>query len=115
MYEQIDKYRQIKGIRSVNQLAKMAKIPYTCIAELKSGRTKSLSLDKIQRLAAVFEISVDELCGNEPTISDTKKEPPALDSSNEQIVQILNIIEDLPVEKLDSVLDYLRFLNQSDT
>lgn len=111
LYEQIDKYRNLMGIRSIKQLTDITGVPYGCIGELKRGRTKSLSMKNAQKLADFFGISVDELYGNESISSEIKKEPPIMDSSNEKRTRIILMVNELPPEAYDKLEEYIDLLN----
>lgn len=57
MYEKFAKLVEAKGI-TVHQVSKATKIPYSCLADWKSGRSKPKA-DKLKKLADYFGVTVD--------------------------------------------------------
>lgn len=72
------------------------------LSELKRGRTTSLSLKNLQKIADYFGISVSELTGEE------QKEKPAPDGS-ELNVAFNAVLDQLTEQELADVLQYAKF------
>ena len=60
----------------------------------------------LSRIADYFDCSVDYLLGR-----TTKKELSDADGSNEDLLKLIDVMNDLPTEKIAVLLDYVRFLN----
>ncbi|MFR6257490.1 MAG: helix-turn-helix domain-containing protein [Anaerovoracaceae bacterium] len=57
MYKKIQKLLD-ENKMSAYKLSKEAKIPYTCLADWKSGRSKP-KIDKLQKIANYFGVSIE--------------------------------------------------------
>lgn len=77
------------------------------LTELRKGRAKTLNLEKASKIADYFGVSVDYLLGNE------SKEKPAgqtTDEPNEKILKFVEILRELPEDKLDLVIEMSKAL-----
>ena len=54
-------------------MCKEAGVPRSALSDYKAGRIKTLSADKLSKIAAYFNVSVDYLLGN----TDQKEKAPA--------------------------------------
>ncbi len=64
LYKRIDQLSKARGM-NITTLCKEAKVARASLSELHMGRTKTLTLETAQKLAAALQISVDELLGCE--------------------------------------------------
>lgn len=64
IYKRIERLCGNAGI-NVTTMCKMAGVPRSALSDYKAGRIKSLSADKLSKIAAYFGVSVDYLLGNE--------------------------------------------------
>ena len=64
MYTRIEELCKSKGI-SITQMCRDADITRANLTELKKGRTKSLSLETLGKIAEYFDVSTDYLSGCE--------------------------------------------------
>ncbi len=71
LYKQIEMLCKNKGIR-IADLARDTELSKTTFSDLKNGRAKSLSMDKLIIVADYFDISLDELVGRKRTTPDTE-------------------------------------------
>ncbi len=62
MYEKIKRLADAKG-ESIRQVSIAADVPYSCISDLKSGRSKSLSAENLGKLAKHFGVNIDYFVG----------------------------------------------------
>ena len=60
---------------NITSMCKEAGVPRSALSDYKAGRIKSLSADKLQKIAAYFGVSVDYLLGNEekPLINEDEE------------------------------------------
>ncbi len=71
LYEKIEQLCQNNGIK-VAELARATNINKTVFSELKNGRTKFLSTERLILIADYFDISLDELVGRKRKAPDTE-------------------------------------------
>ena len=98
--------------KTLEEIGTLCGVHKTTVMRWEKGDIERIGLPTIQLLASFYGVDPAWLSGISVSM---EKEPPEIGSSNEKINQILKIIDELPDEKLDGVIDYLRFLNQSDT
>lgn len=111
MYEIIERLCIEKGIK-ISKLSQDAQIPRSTFTELKSGRTKKLSTDTLNKVAKYFDVSVDYLLGKEekekPVTEDELNSELLLEFlslSNEEQEKLLTIMKNR--EKLQALLSLL--------
>jgi transcriptional regulator with XRE-family HTH domain len=90
LYEKIEQLCQNKGIK-VAELARATNIKKTVFSELKNGRTKFLSTERLILVADYFEISLDELVGRKRKTPD--------DKSSEVIDKIMKLLSAMTPEQ----------------
>ena len=71
LYQKIYKLCQQNGI-SINKMCEELAIWTSVITNLKKGRTKTLSADKLSKIANYFNVSVDYLSGNNENKEDAE-------------------------------------------
>ncbi|MEG2769767.1 MAG: helix-turn-helix transcriptional regulator [Oscillospiraceae bacterium] len=65
LYERIEEMCKAKRI-NITTMCKEANIPRSALSDYKTGRKQSITLPNIQKIADYFDISIDNLLGNEP-------------------------------------------------
>ena len=71
MYEIFEQLLQLKGITAY-KVSKETGISQASLSDWKSGKVKQPSIDKLQKIADYFGVTVDYLLGNDP--STTKED-----------------------------------------
>nr|DAP93863.1 MAG TPA: helix-turn-helix domain protein [Caudoviricetes sp.] len=82
IYKRIERLCDNAGI-NITTMCKMAGVPRSALSDYKAGRIKSLSADKLSKIAAYFGVSVDYLLGNE----EQKKPTAPKDSELDELVK----------------------------
>ena len=90
LYQKIELLCQEKGIK-IADLSRETGTTKSNFSDLKSGKIKSLSLDKLIKIADYFEISLDELVGRKRKTPD--------DKSSEVIDKIMKLMEAMTPEQ----------------
>ena len=100
--------RKAKGM-SQKELACELKVSCPTVSDWENGK-KNPSISNLQRLAKVLDVSVDYLLGRNASI---EKELTVIsdDELDKELAQLLNA---LPPEKRQQIVDFARFLNHSD-
>ena len=105
MYKIFESLLHERGVTAY-KVAKATGISTASLTDWKKGRS-SPKADKLQKIADYFGVSVDYLLGNEP------KEKPAgqtTDEPNEKILKFVEILRELPEDKLDLVIEMSKAL-----
>lgn len=74
------------------------------MTDLKNGRIKGVSINTAQKMAAYFNITVDELYGIE------KEKAPDAEAPEAEYQEVIDLLNQLPEDKRQNALDYLKFL-----
>ena len=74
------------------------------MTDLKNGRIKGVTIATAQKMAAYFNITVDELYGIE-----IEKAPDA-EAPEAEYQEVIDLLNQLPEDKRQNALDYLKFL-----
>jgi transcriptional regulator with XRE-family HTH domain len=90
LYERIESYCKLNGIK-IADLARETNFSKTIFSDLKNGRTKTLSMDKLIIIADYFEISLDDLVGRKRKTPD--------DKSSEVIDKIMKLLSAMTPEQ----------------
>lgn len=90
LYQKIELLCKNKGVK-IADLARNTGINKTVFSELKNGRTKTLSMDKLIVVADYFDVSLDELVGRKRKTPDEK--------SSEVIDKIMKLMEAMTPEQ----------------
>lgn len=88
LYRRIEQLCQDKGMKFAD-LSRATGINKTVFSELKNGRTKFLSLDRLVIIADYFDISLDELVGRKRKTPDTETSEVV-----EKIIGLFNIMSE---------------------
>ena len=105
MYEIFAELLKKKGVTPY-QVHKATGVAQSSLSDWKNGKSKP-KYEKMQKIADYFGVSVDYLLGNEP------KEKPAgqtTDEPNEKILKFVEILRELPEDKLDLVIEMSKAL-----
>lgn len=92
---------------SLTQLARNLRISPSLFTELKSGRTKSLSAEKVSKIADYFDVSVDYLLGIED-----KKSPVNIDGLSDNRKKLMEFVETVPEDKAEMILRVMKSILQ---
>lgn len=101
LYERIEMFCEKQNIRFA-ELSRETGLSQTVFSELKHGKTKSLSLEKVMKIADYFDISLDELIGR-------KKEAPSPER-DEAVGKVTDLFNQMTEEQKDF---FLRLLEQT--
>lgn len=100
--ERIKMYQKQTGFKSVTAFANEAEIPASTLYDVIKGRTKSLSAENAQKLAAFVGVSVDEVFG--------KEKAPDAEAPEAEILEAVSLMSKFTKEEQLHALEYLRFL-----
>ena len=117
LYERIDKLCKDNGT-NITQMCKEAGVQRSALSDFKSGKNKTISFANLQKIAAFFKITVDELVNGE-----IKKSPDVM-SEDDELNEYLELLKNNPgmrtlfsktktatkedLEKVIKMLDILR-------
>ena len=101
--EKIKEFQEKKGIRSVRAIATESGVPVSTLYDVLKERTNNLSVDNSQKLADYMGITVDELYGKE---KNPDAEAPRVNEHN----NFIELLDTLPEEEQQKVLEYLQFV-----
>ena len=62
IYKRIETLCTARGV-NITSMCKAAGVPRSALSDYKAGRIKSLSADKLQKIASYFDASIDEILG----------------------------------------------------
>lgn len=99
LYERIEKLCKDNGT-NITQMCKELKISRGSLTDLKTGRSKSLSLSAIAAIAGFFGVPVDSLTASEAL-------PENMQFALKR--QINDAAQSLTEEELNDVLSYIKF------
>lgn len=102
LYTTIETLIKEKGY-SLHKLSELSGVPYTCLANIKSGRNKGMNAKNLSKLATALNVSIEEL-----TTGKIKKEPPITDSPHSSIDDV--IISELNMLDEEKKRKALRFI-----
>ena len=71
LYKRIEELCKLQNI-TITDMCRKSGVPRSTLSDYKSGRIKSIAIDKLNKIAIFFDVSVDYLLGN----TNIKKEPP---------------------------------------
>ena len=91
---------------SLAQMAKESGISKNILTELKMGRTKTLSMRSLNKIADYFSVSVDFLTGN----SEQKEKAPIVSDEDLRLAEFNKLFTSLPPDVQARELAYLREL-----
>lgn len=101
LYDRIHALCDAKGVKD-GTMCRESGVARSTFQELKMGRTESLSLKNLHKIADYFGVSISELTGEE------QKEKPAPDGS-ELDVAFNAVLDQLTEQELADVLQYAKF------
>ena len=106
MYERILAEMQIKGIRYISDLEKMAGLSNGSIAAIRKGHMPSS--DRLARIASVLGVSAHYLLTGEP--DDDPFDDPTQPELYQKQRKVLALLEGLSDENYQAAIDYLKYL-----
>lgn len=103
---------------TVTEMCRRSKVPRSALSDYKYGRIKQIGVDKLQRIADYFGVSLDYLFGNEAASyeQDSAEQPKLI--SDQELLLLCRKVESAPKEKREqikkilsqSVDNYLRLM-----
>lgn len=113
MRDRIIKAMKDKGINSMAELERKAGVPSGTLRNMGQGHMPST--EKVRKIAAVLEISVDYIINGddsdvlaEPAPSTSKTEP--VKKSGSAIKEFAAVIASLSDQNMEALVDYARYL-----
>jgi transcriptional regulator with XRE-family HTH domain len=73
------------------------------LSDLKSGRTKGISTQTAQKIAAYFDVSVGYLLGEEE-MGIKKEQPTEINGLSDELVELIGVLKELPKDKILALL-----------
>lgn len=93
LYNRIEQLCKNSNI-NITSMCKEAGVPRSALSDYKAGRIKSLSADKLSKIASYFGVSVDYLLGN----TEQKEKP--LVNGDEELTEYLEELKSRPELKM---------------
>lgn len=106
MYERILVEMQIKGIRYISDLEKMAGLSNGSLAAIRKGHVPSS--ERLSRIANVLGVSVNYLLTGQP--DDDPFDNPTPPEVYQKQRQVLSLLDGLSPENYQAAIDYLTYL-----
>ena len=106
MYERILVEMQIKGIRYISDLEKMAGLSNGSLAAIRKGHVPSS--ERLSRIANVLGVSVNYLLTGQP--DDDPFDNPTPPEVYQKQRQVLALLDGLSPENYQAAIDYLTYL-----
>lgn len=103
MYNIIEELCNLNGI-TITQMCRDLKINRSSLSELKQGRAKSLSVDKVIKIADYFEVSVNYIMGLSKEMNENKSE--SKPTNNDIKSAIFNTSDNITDEMLEEVKQF---------
>lgn len=114
-------YAKIRDERGFNdrRVATLAGIPASTFSDWKSGRSVP-KLDKLKKIAMALGVTYSKLSGErdeelEAYLEEQRKEAMSTNTDNpklNKIREIAIVLDDLSIEKLESILSYAKFIEK---
>lgn len=102
LYERITALCKAKGVSGSRMCLELG-LSKSTMSDLKNGRIKGVSIPTAQKIAGYFDVTVDELYGEE-----TKKEQPTeidgLSSKQKAFIDKVMQMSDAEIDRLDKIL-----------
>ena len=96
MYETIEGLCQQNKI-TVTEMCRELKINRSSLSELKQGRAKSLSADKVVKIANFFGVSTNYIMGETSVMVEAHNEPIYLDDETRELIDSLRTRPEMKV------------------
>lgn len=96
MYETIEGLCQQNKI-TVTEMCRELKINRSSLSELKQGRAKSLSADKVVKIANFFGVSTNYIMGETNVMVEAHNEPIYLDDETRELIDSLRTRPEMKV------------------
>ena len=109
LYERIQALCKSKGVSGSRMCLDLG-LSKSTLSDMKSGRTKGISMPTAQKIAGYFGITVDELYGEE-----TKKEQPTeYDGLSEKRKALIDFAKSVPEDKAEMILRVMKSIVEAD-
>lgn len=111
LYKRIEALCAEKGI-NITTMCKESGIPRSALSDYKAGRIKSLSTDKMAKIADYFGVTIDYLLGNEQKEKPGQKAEPEI-TFDDFTYAMHNETKELTEEDKELLLSLARQLNDA--
>ena len=99
LYERITALCKAKGVSGSRMCLDLG-LSKSTMSDLKNGRIKGISFPTAQKIAGYFEITVDELYGEEAK----KEQPTEYDGLSDELKELIENVKGLPEDKIQMLL-----------
>ena len=103
LYERISDLCKSNGV-SRSKMCLDLGLSKSTMSDMKSGRTKGVSMPTAQKIAGYFGITVDELYGREPLINEENPTVQTDSGVSDRDIKLLEWFHSLPEEKRKAIL-----------
>lgn len=108
LYKRIEHLCRLRG-ENLTQMCRGADVPRSTLSDYKSGRIKSLAADKLARIAAYLDVSMDTLLGSDTPAAPQPAPQPDL-ALDDFTYAMYGAGRTLTPEQKQTLLDLARFL-----
>ena len=109
LYERLYELCQKKGVKGARMCTDLG-FSKSLITDLKMGRKKSVNAETAQKIASYFGVTVGYLLGEEEM---EKEKAPDAEAPEAEFQEVINLLQQLPEDKRQNALDYLKFLSSN--
>ena len=109
LYERITALCKAKGVSGSRMCLDLG-LSKSTMSDLKNGRIKGISIPTAQKIAGYFEITVDELYGEEAK----KEQPTEIDGLSESQKALIDFAKSVPEDKAEMILQVMKTILQND-
>ena len=109
LYENIIALCERKGIKG-GKLCTDIGMSKGILTDLKMGRQTGISAINAQKIASYFGVTVGYLLGEEEM---EKEKAPDAEAPEAEFQEVINLLQQLPEDKRQNALDYLKFLSSN--
>lgn len=111
LYERISDLCKSNGV-SRSKMCLDLGLSKSTMSDMKSGRTKGVSMPTAQKIAGYFGITVDELYGREPLINEENPTAQMDSEVDEVTIELMDIIQNGSDEDRQDLLDMYKMLKR---
>lgn len=109
LYDRITALCKAKGVSGSRMCLDLG-LSKSTMSDLKNGRIKGISIPTAQKIAGYFEITVDELYGEEAK----KEQPTEYDGLSKNRKALIDFALSVPEDKADMLLQVMRTILKND-
>lgn len=109
LYEKIHALCKAKGV-SASRMCLDLGLSKSTMSDLKNGRIKGVSIPTAQKIAGYFDITVDELHGEEIK----KEQPTEIDGLSEKRKALMQFAMEVPEDKAEMILQVMKTILKND-